>query len=164
MLRLILLVTVVITSAASVAGAQQPLHIKPEPLDLMMVGVCSFDVHYSEVRVHGNDLVFFDPQGDLTKEIVAGNFVTTVTNVETGASLTLNISGQFFITPNSDGSLANDAHGRNLFFTTAPEPFLLFHRGHTDLTLTFTEESFELVIHELRGQGVDLCAALAGPA
>src|SRR5687768_10994410 len=65
MLRVILLVTVVITSAASVAGAQQPLHIKPLPLDLTLVGVCSFDVHYSEVRVHGNDLVFVGPQGDV---------------------------------------------------------------------------------------------------
>ena len=161
MRRVSLVVTIGIALTASVAAAQQPLHLKLQPIELTMVGVCSFDVQYSEVRVHGNDLVFFDPQGNVTKEIVAGNFVATVTNADTGASLTLNISGQFYITPNDDGSLSFEAHGRNMFFTTAPEPFLVFHRGHTDFTLTPTADSFELVIHELRGQGVDLCAALA---
>ena len=163
MRRIFLSLTIAIGFAAS-AAAEPPLRFRVEPVEFTLTGVCSFDVHVSDVRVHGNDLVFFDSQGDVSKEIVAGNFVTTYTNTATGESLTLNISGQFFITPNADGSLAYAAHGRNVLFTAEPEPLLVFHRGRTDLTITFTEESFELVIHELRGQGVDVCEALAGAA
>jgi hypothetical protein len=144
------------------AGAEAPTHIKLEPLPAFTVtGACDFVVEFAEVRVHGNLLDFFDEAGNFTKEIIAGNFVVRVTNVETGASLTLNISGQFVYTPNPDGSLTLAAHGRNLLFTIDPEPFVVFHRGRAVLTATPTEGFLELVFIEVSGRSADICAALA---
>jgi hypothetical protein len=161
---LFVLLTALLGSAAAPAAATPPERFKLEPIEFTIEAICDFDVEYAEARVHGNNLVFFDAEGDVTKAIIAGNFVTTLTNAATGASLTLNISGQFFITPNPDGSQTLVAHGRNLFFTVAPEPFLVFHGGRAVLTITFTEDSVELVLNEVSGKGFDVCEALAGPA
>ena len=162
MQRTAVFVAVAIGFATS-AAAQKPLRFNIEPVEFTLTAVCGFDVEVSDVRVHGNDIVFFDSQDNLTKEIVAGNFVSTYTNATTGESLTLNISGQFFFTQNADGSLAVAGHGRNVFATAAPEPLLVFRRGYSGATITFTEESFELVLNETRGGGFDVCEALAGP-
>lgn len=86
------------------AAAARPDHIKLEVTgSFTLTGACDFAVEIADLRVHANLLDFFDEAGDLTKEIIAGNFVTMVTNLETGASLTLNISGQFFVTPTPTG-------------------------------------------------------------
>jgi hypothetical protein len=161
---LLVLLTALVGSGAVPAAAAPPERFKLEPSEFTIEAICDFDVEYAEVRVHANSLVFFDAAGDVTKMIVSGNFVSTLTNAATGASLTLNISGQFFITPNLDGSLTLVAHGRNLFFTDAPEPFLVFHVGRAVLTVTFTEDTFGLVLNEVSGKGFDVCEALAGPA
>jgi hypothetical protein len=159
-----LFLTIVIASVATPTRAQQPERFKLEPVEFTLQGVCNFDVHVNDLRVHANNLVFFDKEGDVSKAIIAGNIVTRFTNTVTGASLTLNISGQFFITPNPDGSQTFAAHGRNVLFTVEPEPLLIFHRGRGDVTFTPTEDGFELVVNELRGQGFDICGVLAGPA
>jgi hypothetical protein len=162
MRRLVLiLLTALLAFAASPAAAVPPERSKLDPAEFTIEAVCDFDVEYSEVRVHGNEIVFFDQGGDLAKAIIAGNFVVTLTNAETGSSLTLNISGQFFVTPNPDGSQTLVGHGRNLFFTVTPEPFFVFHVGRAALTISFTEESVDLVFNEVSGKGNDICDALA---
>ncbi len=160
----LLFVTIAFMSAAAPTATQQPERFKLEPTEFTLEGICNFDVHVKDLRVHANDLVFFDADGNLRKEIIAGNFVTSYTNTATGASLTLNISGQFFSTPNPDGSRTYAAHGRNVLFTVKPEPLFIFQSGRADFTFTLTEEGFELVVNELRGQGFDVCEALTGPA
>jgi hypothetical protein len=100
---------------------------------------------------------------DLISPLIAGHFLTKVTNLETGTSLLLNNSGQFVFTPNPDGSMTLDAHGRNVFFTVDPEPFVTFHRGRAVLTVTVSGELLALVFNELNGQSVDICRALAEP-
>jgi hypothetical protein len=115
------------------------------------------------VRVHGNLLDFLDKVGEFKKTIIAGNFVVKATNLETSKSLTLNISGQFVITPNPGNSLTFAAHGRNLFFTVEPEPFTVFTRGRAVLTATPSGELLALVFNELSGQSLDICQELAGP-
>jgi hypothetical protein len=129
-----LFLTVVIGSVATPTRAQQPERFKLEPIEFTLQGICDFDVQVNDLRVHANNLVFFDKEGDVSKAIVAGNFVTRYTNSVTGASLTLNISGQFFITPNPDGSQTFALHGRNVLFTVEPEPLLIFHRGRGNVT------------------------------
>jgi hypothetical protein len=162
-------VTVVLLAAVAglsvtPAAAAGPIHIKLEPNPSFVVtGACTFGVEYTEVRVHGNLLDFLDKAGEFKKTIIAGNFVVKAINLESNKSLTLNISGQFVITPNPDNSLMFAAHGRNLFFTVDPEPFSVFHRGRAVLTATVSNEMLALVFNELSGQSLDICEALAEP-
>jgi hypothetical protein len=157
----LILLTALFAFAATPAAAVPPERSKLQPAEFTIEAVCDFDVESSDVRVHGNEIVFFDREGNLTKAIIAGNFVVRLTNAETGSSLTLNISGQFFLTPNPDGSQTLVGHGRNLFFTVTPEPFFVFHVGRAALTVSFTEESVDLVFNEVRGKSNDVCDALA---
>lgn len=163
-------VTVVLLAAfvgacVAPASAAGPLHVKLEPAaSLVVTGACSFGTEFTDVRVHGNLLDFLNKSGEFKKTIIAGNFVLQVTNLETGKSLTLNISGQFLITPNADNSLTFNAHGRNLFITVEPDPFVVFHRGRAAVSATVGGELLALVFNEASGQSVDICEALAGPA
>jgi hypothetical protein len=164
-------VTVVLLAAfvavfVTPTSAAGPIHIKLEPaaVSLVVTGACTFGVEFTDVRVHSNLLDFLDKAGEFKRTIIAGNFVVKATNRETGKSLTLNISGQFLITPNPDNSLTFNAHGRNLFFTVEPEPFVVFQRGRAVLTATVGGELLALVFNEVSGQSVDICQALAGPA
>ena len=161
---LLILLTAILGSAAPLAAAAPPERVKLEPAEFTIEGICDFDVEYSEVRVHGNSLVFSGREGDFTKAITSGNFVATFTNATTGASRTLNISGQFLFTPNPDGSQTLAAHGRNVLFTVAPEPFMVFHVGRAVLNISFTDDSVEFVFEEVSGKSFDVCEALAGPA
>jgi hypothetical protein len=144
------------------ASAAGPIHIKLEPAGSSVVmGACSFGVEFTELIVHGNLLEFVDKAGEFKRTIIAGNFVVKVTNLETGKSLALNISGQFIFTPNPDGSMTLSAHGQNLFFTVDPDPFVVFHRGRAVLNVTVSGELLALVFNELNGQSQDICQALA---
>jgi hypothetical protein len=102
-----------------------------------------------------------DKAGEFKRTIIAGNFVVKVTNLETGKSLALNISGQFIFTPNPDGSMTLSSHGQNLFFTVEPDSFVVFHRGRAVLNVTVSGELLALVFSELNGQSQDICQALA---
>jgi hypothetical protein len=154
---LILVLTTFVGWTAASAVASPPERFTLEPLEFTIEGICDFDVDYAEVRVHAHHRVFFNASGEVKKEIISGNFVATLVNAATGTSLTLNISGQFFVTSNPDGSVRLLAHGRNLFFTDLPEPFYRFHRGRAVVTISESG----LVLEELRGKGFDVCEALS---
>jgi hypothetical protein len=159
----LLLLAALVGSTAAPAAAVPPEKFPVEPSQFTIEGICDFDVDVTDVRVHANSLVFFGREGEVKKVILAGNFVTRYTNASTGTSITVNISGQFFQTPNPDGSLTLLAHGRNILFTVEPEPFMVFRSGRVVATLTFSEEvGLEIVINEVSGRGFDVCEALAG--
>jgi hypothetical protein len=163
-LTIVLLVAFAVLFAAPVSAAG-PIHVKLEPSGSTVVtGACVFGVEFTEMIVHGNLLDFLDKAGEFKRTIIAGNFVVRVTNLEAGKSLALNISGQFIITPNPDGSLTISAHGQNLFFTVDPEPFVVFHRGRAVVNATVSGELLALVLNDLSGQSQNICDALAGPA
>jgi hypothetical protein len=157
----LVLAAALVAATVAPASAAGPIHIKLEPnASFVVTGACVFGVEYSELRVHGNLLDFVNKAGEFKRTIIAGNFVVGVTNLDTAKSLTLNISGQFFMTPNPDGSLTIVAHGRNLFYTVDPEPFTVFHRGRAVLTASVSGELLALVFNELSGQSLDICQAL----
>ena len=138
-------------SAAPVA-AVKPEHSRLSPAEFLIEGSCDFGVFYDEVRVSGKQTVFFDADGNVTKVIVRGNWVVELTNIETDRSIRLNVSGQFFFT---DDRLT--AHGRNLLWTSFPEPFMVLTVGNFTL-----DRSNGLEIARARGRIVNMCARLAG--
>jgi hypothetical protein len=167
MRRILLLlstVLVVLVSAGLVADpapAARPEKIRLEPSQFTIEGICGFPVELHDLVVRANIMLFFNRHGELSKIIIAGHYSTKLTNAETGTAITLNLSGQFIQRPNPDGSFTLFAHGRNLFFTLAPEPFMIFRGGRVVATLTFSEEAgLEIVINKVSGRGFDVCEVL----
>ena len=136
-------------SAAPVA-AVRPEHSRLLPAVFPIFDACEFGVFYEEVRVSGHATTFFAAGGNVTKTIIRGNWIVELTNMETEESVRLNISGQFFI---SDGFRA---HGRNLLYTSVPEPFMVLAVGNVVLDL-----NNGLEYRNARGRIVDICARLA---
>jgi hypothetical protein len=146
----LLVATLALLISAAPASAIAPERTRLEPAEFTISGSCSFDVHYEELRVSGHALTFFNRNGDFAKAVISGNFIVRLTNVETGESLRLNISGQFFI---REGFAA---HGRNLLFAPIPEPLLALSVGNSDVDL-----SEGLAVSRTRGRLTDVCAILA---
>lgn len=89
-------------------------HLPPNN-DLVIEGVCEFDVLLHDVR---NELVvttFFDRDGNVTKQIGAGALVVELTNLDSGESLVANISGPGVQTFQDD-VFTLKAEGNWLFF------------------------------------------------
>ena len=146
----LLVATLALLLSAAPASAIAPERTRLEPLEFTISGSCSFDVHYEELRVSGHALTFFDRNGDFSKAIISGNWIIRLTNVETGESLRLNISGQFYI---RDSFVA---HGRNLLFHVVPEPIMVLAVGNADVDL-----AAGLSVSRSRGRLIDICAILA---
>jgi hypothetical protein len=132
------------------AAAARPEHTRLEPQAFTIVGSCPFDVDYEETRVSGHATTFFDRNGEPTKTLIRGNWIVRLTNVDTGETMSLNISGQFFVR----GEFK--VHGRNLLFHFAPVPILVLSIGNTVLDVT---NGLEIVSNH--GRLIDICAALA---
>jgi hypothetical protein len=99
---------------------------------------------------------FYDQGGNLLRTLTTGALKVQVTNLDTGKSLVLNISGPGVALP--DGTLVTE--GSWLFFFPAgnpqgQEPGLIAIHGRTESNST----SFTV----LSGHVEDICAALTGP-
>jgi hypothetical protein len=104
---------------------------------------------------------------DPGQETIVGDFVGQITNLAAPShSLTLNIPGPLFITPNADGTLTLKGTGRNVFYFFAGElgpgqpGALLLLTGHTteqfDANFNVVPGSF---VHS--GGVTNLCPVLA---
>jgi hypothetical protein len=104
------------------------------------------------------------PNGDITLQIT-GRARATVTNLDTGESVSFNISGPGTVVVDSAGNiLSADAHGPNLFWTEQRlsfpgVPFISYTTGH--VTFTVKRASRETTSYTLAGHETDVCALLA---
>jgi hypothetical protein len=140
---------------ASAAPNWVPL---PVPGDQTLTGICQFPVfehwvHYAERATYTTM-----PDGTIVENI-QGADTLQVTNVNTGTTLQLNVSGPGTMTTNPDGSGSADLQGINGFpFGPNPvePPYAVFY-GHLQYTFAagaFTSFSFV-------GHVTDECAALS---
>jgi hypothetical protein len=157
------LLTAFVSAPIASATAAQPTHVQLQPVSFVLTGACEFSVDLTDLRLHARLMDFVDKTGEFKRAIAAGDEVVKVTNLQTGKSIVLNISGQYVLTPNSDGSLTLTAHGRFLFVTVEPEPFVESTRGRAVLNATVSGEMLALVMETLNGQSVDICQALSAP-
>jgi hypothetical protein len=107
-------------------------------------------------------------KGDSFQELRGGGKITgagtaTVTNVQTGTSITFNISGPGTPTNTPDGGFAVDAQGNNLFFTTEANSFegvpqLVYTTGHVQFTV---DRKGLTTSFKLTGSMTDVCEALS---
>jgi hypothetical protein len=141
----------------AVAAADKPV-IEPTPPteDFVIEGACEFDVLLHTVADESKAIIFGE------RMIVTGKIKVRLTNVETGKTLDLNISGPgTFTFDEEDGTTTIKGGGPWLVWlleTDEGGPGIFLTRGH--LTLVGDAE-FNVLAFEVRGHVTDLCAALA---
>jgi hypothetical protein len=103
-----------------------------------------------------------DANGDV-RIIVTGSLVERVTNVDSGKSIAVNVSGPVFVTEHPDGSATLDFGGRSgpiVFFPTdipaGPRAFI--NSGRVVVTVTPTDQ---FILVSQSGHEEDVCAALS---
>jgi hypothetical protein len=87
----------------------------------------------------------------------------TVTNDQTGKTITYNVSGPGTVTSTPDGGFAVDATGTNFFWTTAKNsypgvPTISYTTGHLQFTVN---KSGKTTSYSTTGNTTDVCAALS---
>jgi hypothetical protein len=124
-------------------------------------GFCRFPVH---IDVLSNQKVreTKNPDGSTTQH-VTGWSKATVTNEETGKSITYKISGPGTLTIFPDQSFTIDAGGQNLLWTSVANSFagvpqLAYSTGHVQVAVNATGLT---TAYSLSGNRTDVCAALA---
>ena len=151
-LTLCALATLVMAAGASAApnpnSGRVPVEIPP---DIPVTDVCPFPV---AIHVDINKEFSKEHQNGVT--IITGRLVVTITNTETGASVTYNISGPVHIT-SQDGLETQVFLGRSLLFT--PDIGMLVTSGRA--VTTFNPETGEFTLLSHQGHTEDVCAALA---
>ena len=156
MKRLIFVICLAVAAALlvpSVAAADQPIREGLPAEDFTIQGSCAFDVDL-QVLVNNEFITTFSDG----RQLITGALKVRLTNVETGKSIDLNISGPGFITPHEDGSVTFQLSGRSLVFDlgllelTSGPAILEIDPSGTVVSYTKTSAAT-----------VDLCAVLADP-
>jgi hypothetical protein len=146
----------------ALAGAAPPI---PAPaFEGTLTGICAFKVQLTVERQ--NEFIIHEtvaPDGTIYDQY-AGNLVVRVTNVETGKSLTYNISGPgtFWQNPTA-GTFGAQLYGPNLLWTEpaklpAGVPALSYTTGPVSFSV---DANGNTTSYSHRGRTTDVCAALA---
>jgi hypothetical protein len=105
---------------------------------------------------------FFDREGNPVRQLVTGRLVLTVTNADTGQSLTTRLGDAIHVIINADGSVTVIGTGNVLLFwfpTDVPAgPSATLYSGRIAFTVSPTGVGNFL---SANGKAVDICAALA---
>jgi len=137
-------------SAGAVPPVREPL-VFPEELPLPAGVFCPWEglVTFPVTREYAT--TFYDSEGNITRVLITGSLVITVTNVENGESVTLNIPGS---TVAVDDLVTY--RGRNVIFPVSGELKLV--SGLVVVTVDSAGFQHPVTIH---GSTVDICALLA---
>ncbi len=145
------------------ASADEPSREDAPPLDMVFTGVCDFPVEAVTLVNRGKLTTFYNRIGEPVRQIGTGALKVQLTNLATGESLVVNISGPVFIKPQADGTATITLGGRSLLILRAgidaPPAGLLLNSGQ--LRFTVDPEGAVTEIVSQSGRQQDLCAALA---
>jgi hypothetical protein len=155
------LAVAIVAVAAPAASANQPTReIIPAPDDMVITGQCAFPVlgHIEGVEI---DTTFTDKAGNPVKllGVFPGNTLT-LTNVDTGKSITLVSDGLFHAQLKRDGSgfILVTGHGPSIPNPITGEPGIWYLSGR--LIAAFDADGNPTSLHST-GKLVNLCAQLA---
>jgi hypothetical protein len=152
LLALCALASMVMAAGASAAPNPNSGRVPVEiPSDQTVTGVCPFPV---AIHVDINKEFSKEHQNGVT--IITGRLVVTITNTETGQSVTYNISGPVHIT-SQDGLETDVFLGRSLLFN--PDIGMLVTSGRA--VTTFDPATGEFTLVSFQGHAEDVCATLA---
>ena len=120
----------------------------------MISGFCDFDVLVEPLASKTYNTTFFDRDGNPTRDLGTGRLVVRMTNVDTGRSIELNISGPGTFVDGPAG-LTVDTHGNWMLFIDGQ---LFTLSGHGQF---FVDATSETIVFR-RGHITDLCPILGG--
>jgi hypothetical protein len=164
MRRGLLLLSAVLVTLAVVpaATANKPMReVIPAPEDRVITGQCAFPV-LGHIEGSEIDTTFFDRAGDPVKLIgvFPGNTVT-LTNLETGTSITLGATGSFQLRVEPDGSGSAMVTGLGAWVDGNPvtgEPGIWYQRGRVSATFDAAGNTTSITSS---GTLINLCPQLA---
>jgi hypothetical protein len=163
MRRGLLVLSTVLLAIAVVpaATANKPIHeIIPAPPDIVITDQCAFDV-LAHIEGSEIDTTFTDKAGNPVKllGVFPGNKLT-LTNVGTGASVTLPATGSFqaLINPDGSGSAKVTGHGPWISNPVTGEPGVWYQSGQVSATFDADGNTTSI---ESKGKLDDLCPQLA---
>jgi hypothetical protein len=142
-----------VLSLAGTAGATQPYMERQVqgPVTLAAGETCSFPVLLQPTAPDVLNLFVFS-DGEV---FGAGPFVGTATNLDTGKTLKINLSGSFSVVQHSDGTVTITSNGSVL-----STRFGTIFSGHSVIQL---DANGNVISRTFDGTEEDLCAELAGP-
>ncbi len=152
------LIALAIASPASATPPDRDIH--PSQSDIVIAGQCMFPVL---AHIDGREIIttFVDAARNPIKQIgvFPGNKIT-LTNAESGLSITLMGTGSSQLRPEPDGSTAARAMGHGPFFPNplTGEPGIWYLSGQGMATL---DPEGNVTSVELAGRLVDVCSELA---
>ena len=144
------------------AGAKPPTRLPlPIPDDGVRADLCSFPVEFHYLQ-WGRKAKIHEHADGTVVTVETGVAKVRLTNLESGESLDLNISGPGKLEVKPDGSFVFTGNGPWLFSDVPPQlglpPFFLT-KGHFEVR---ADADGNFVSFERVGRLVDLCAELAG--
>lgn len=164
MLRKLLFVSTVLVAlaGASSASASKPIReVVPSQGEFVIAGQCAFPVLG---EIEGPEIIttFTDAAGTPVKQIIAfpGNRIT-LTNLDSGASITIMGTGSSQLRARQDGTLSARTMGHGPFFPNpvTGEPGIWYLSGQGSATLDAQGNVLSAVLKG--GKLVNLCPTLA---
>ena len=162
----LLTLLMLLVSHVQTAAADQPIREPLSPSAFTISGACSFDVGLEDLVNREIVTTFFDKDGNATMQIVTGTLKSRLTNLSTGESLDVNISGPGRTVINPDGSATLTGTGRWLWILlpdfTPPgvQTGLFLISGQQKAVFDAAGNLTEFTV--VGGQVIDLCAELSG--
>jgi hypothetical protein len=135
---------------AGTAGATRPL-IERQVQGPFTLEACSFPVLIEPTAPDVLNFFVFS-EGEV---LGAGPFVGTATNLDTGKTVKINVSGSFSVAEHSDGAVTVTSHGSVL-----SSLFGVIVHGRTVIQV---DANGDVISRTIDGTQEDLCAELAGP-
>jgi len=153
----VLAVAVVVALCAAATASADPVTRTrvPPPDDLTVTG-CGFDVLVQSVEWNIVSTTFNNDASPVV-EIQSGSAKTQLTNLETGETITVNISGPLVVKVLGDGSSIIAEEGPWLHFLVPGLPAIFLTEGRVTITI----DTAGNVTVANSGRIVDLCAELA---
>jgi hypothetical protein len=139
-------------SAIALADTKPIRQDVSDPFEQTVENVCSFPVLITSLT--NNEVLTTYSDG---RQTVTGQLTVRLTNVNTGQSIDVNISGPVTYTPTSEGFIAV-FRGRSLIFPNSTYDFFI-SSGRTIMGVSPDMKFFTLL--NVTGSMFDVCAALA---
>ena len=142
----------VLALAAPVSAAKPDRSFAPAD-DIVISGICEFDVLVETIANNEYYTTFVDRSGNVTRTQVAGRFVQRVSRIGSDTSVVLNVSGPGTFVDGDEGLIV-DTHGTWLMYIDGQ---LFTLSGHGQYLIADTEN-----VVSRHGRVVELCSILAG--
>ncbi|HSM58088.1 MAG TPA: hypothetical protein VK879_18170 [Candidatus Sulfomarinibacteraceae bacterium] len=156
---LVLLGFVLMFALAATVAAVPPDKEPTEPLEPFVIsGACAFDVLVDAVFDRGMFKAFYDQEDHVRRFAITGALRVRLTNLSSGESIDLNVSGPAFVEPQPDGTTLVAGPGPWLHFFIEDLPALALVRGRTEFLID-QEGNWELL--SVAGNVQDVCQMLA---